>query len=162
MHLVLLDNGRSQAYADAQLRKTLQCIRCGACMNHCPVYARIGGHAYGTTYPGPIGEIISPHLLGLENTRDLPTASSLCGACGEVCPVKIPIPEMLMRLREESQRPAEEAVSHPLRGQGAAASAAERLAWKGWRQVNASPRLYRWFGWGATRLRKLALGGQLG
>ena len=67
-----------------------------------------------------------------------------------------------MRLREESQRPAEEAVSHPLRGQGAAASAAERLAWKGWRQVNASPRLYRWFGWGATRLRKLALGGQLG
>ncbi|NHR07493.1 iron-sulfur cluster-binding protein [Chromobacterium haemolyticum] len=162
VHLVLLDNGRSQAYADAQLRKTLQCIRCGACMNHCPVYARIGGHAYGTTYPGPIGEIISPHLLGLENTRDLPTASSLCGACGEVCPVKIPIPEMLMRLREESQRPAGEAVSHPLRGQGAAASAAERLAWKGWRQVHASPRLYRWFGWGATRLRKLALGGQLG
>jgi L-lactate dehydrogenase complex protein LldF len=70
VHLVLLDNGRSQAYADEQLRKTLQCIRCGACMNHCPVYTRIGGHAYGTTYPGPIGKIISPHMLGLEQTHD--------------------------------------------------------------------------------------------
>ncbi|MCG2952865.1 4Fe-4S dicluster domain-containing protein, partial [Escherichia coli] len=76
VHLVLLDNGRSQAYADEQLRATLQCIRCGACMNHCPVYTRIGGHAYGTTYPGPIGKIISPHLLGLEATADLATASS--------------------------------------------------------------------------------------
>ena len=102
VHLVLLDNGRSQAYADEQLRKTLQCIRCGACMNHCPVYTRIGGHAYGTTYPGPIGKIISPHMLGLEATATMATASSLCGACGEVCPVKIPIPELLMRLREES------------------------------------------------------------
>ncbi len=155
VHLVLLDNGRSQAYADQQLRKTLQCIRCGACMNHCPVYSRIGGHAYGTTYPGPIGEIISPHLLGLENTRDLPTASSLCGACGEVCPVRIPIPEMLMRLREESQRPAGEAVDHPLRGQGAAASTTEALAWRAWRRVYASPGTYRLFGWSATRLRAL-------
>ncbi|WP_440217077.1 LutB/LldF family L-lactate oxidation iron-sulfur protein [Chromobacterium piscinae] len=162
MHLVLLDNGRSQAYADEQLRKTLQCIRCGACMNHCPVYTRIGGHAYGTTYPGPIGEIISPHLMGLENTQDLPTASSLCGACGEVCPVRIPIPEMLMRLREESQRPAGEWVAHPLRGQGAAASGAENLAWKGWRLVNASPNLYRLFGWAATRLRRHAPKNQLG
>ena len=68
VHLILLDNGRTQAYADEQLRATLQCIRCGACMNHCPVYARIGGHAYGTTYPGPIGAIISPHLLGLQST----------------------------------------------------------------------------------------------
>mgnify|MGYP000748101596 FL=1 len=71
MHLVLLDNGRSQAYVEEQMRRTLQCIRCGACMNHCPVYTRIGGAAYGTTYPGPIGEIISPHLLGLDSTRDL-------------------------------------------------------------------------------------------
>ena len=94
VHLVLLDNGRTQAYADEQLRKTLQCIRCGACMNHCPVYTRIGGHAYGTTYPGPIGKIISPHLLGLEATANMASASSMCGACGEVCPVKIPIPEM--------------------------------------------------------------------
>mgnify|MGYP003352824386 FL=1 len=80
LHVILLDNGRSQAFADAQLRRTLQCIRCGACMNHCPVYARVGGHAYGTTYPGPIGAIVSPHLLGLQHTQDLPTASSLCGA----------------------------------------------------------------------------------
>ena len=77
MHLVLLDNGRSQAYAEEQMRRTLQCIRCGACMNHCPVYTRIGGAAYGTTYPGPIGEIISPHLLGLDSTRDLPTACTM-------------------------------------------------------------------------------------
>ena len=77
-HLVLLDNGRTQAYADEQLRATLQCIRCGACMNHCPVYTRIGGHAYGTTYPGPIGEIISPHMMGLAATHALPTASTLC------------------------------------------------------------------------------------
>ncbi|OHX11422.1 iron-sulfur cluster-binding protein [Chromobacterium sphagni] len=162
VHLVLLDNGRSQAYADEQLRKTLQCIRCGACMNHCPVYTRIGGHAYGTTYPGPIGEIISPHLMGLEDTRDLPTASSLCGACGEVCPVRIPIPEMLMRLREESQRPADQRVVHPLRGQGAAHSVAESLAWKGWRLLHASPNLYRMFGWAATRLRRLTPPNQLG
>ncbi|MCB6184873.1 iron-sulfur cluster-binding protein [Leeia sp. TBRC 13508] len=155
VHLVLLDNGRSQAYADTQLRKTLQCIRCGACMNHCPVYTRIGGHAYGTTYPGPIGEIISPHLLGLENTADLPTASSLCGACGEVCPVKIPIPEMLMRLREESQRDANESVAHPLKGQGAARTTKETLAWRTWRGVMGKSRNYRLFGWTASHLRAL-------
>ena len=74
VHLILLDNGRSQAYADEQLRATLQCIRCGACMNHCPVYARIGGHAYGTTYPGPIGAIVSPHMLGLGATYPLALA----------------------------------------------------------------------------------------
>ena len=84
MHLILLDNGRTQAYADDQLRDTLKCIRCGACMNHCPVYARIGGHAYGTTYPGPIGAIISPHMLGLDATYPLAFASTLCGACVEV------------------------------------------------------------------------------
>ena len=104
MHLVLLDNGRSQAYAEDQMRRTLQCIRCGACMNHCPVYTRIGGAAYGTTYPGPIGEIISPHLLGLDATRDLPTACTMCGACVEVCPVRIPITEQMQRLRVEAQR----------------------------------------------------------
>ncbi|MDN0077076.1 LutB/LldF family L-lactate oxidation iron-sulfur protein [Crenobacter sp. SG2303] len=162
VHLVLLDNGRSQAYADEQLRKTLQCIRCGACMNHCPVYTRIGGHAYGTTYPGPIGEIISPHMLGLENTKDLPTASSLCGACGEVCPVKIPIPEMLMRLREEEQRPAGEVVAHPLRGQGAAHTGKEALAWRTWRGLFGQPGAYKLFGWAATRLRGLTPPGQLG
>jgi L-lactate dehydrogenase complex protein LldF len=93
VHLVLLDNGRSQAWRDADFRATLQCIRCGACMNHCPVYTRIGGHAYGTTYPGPDrpDHLAAPAGAGAD--PDLPTASSLCGACGEVCPVKIPIPD---------------------------------------------------------------------
>ncbi|TCP14460.1 L-lactate dehydrogenase complex protein LldF [Crenobacter luteus] len=162
VHLVLLDNGRSQAYSDEQLRKTLQCIRCGACMNHCPVYTRIGGHAYGTVYPGPIGEIISPHMLGLENTVDLPTASSLCGACGEVCPVKIPIPEMLMRLREESVRDPHEKVAHPLRGQGAGVDKEVKLAWRLWTGLYSKPGYYRLFGWAATRLRGLTPRHQLG
>lgn len=162
LHLVLLDNGRTQAYADAQLRQTLQCIRCGACMNHCPVYERVGGHAYGTTYPGPIGAIVSPHLLGLENTRDLPTASSLCGACSEVCPVKIPIPELLMRLRTEASRRPDETVAHPLQGQGAAYRADVSLAWRLWGWVHAGPRRYRLYSWLATRLRRFAPRHQLG
>ncbi|WP_300452213.1 LutB/LldF family L-lactate oxidation iron-sulfur protein [Accumulibacter sp.] len=154
MHLVLVDNGRSQAYADEQLRSTLQCIRCGACMNHCPVYTRIGGHAYGTTYPGPIGEIFSPHLLGLAATHVLPTASSLCGACGEVCPVRIPIPELLIRLRGDAQhavRPGRVA----LRGQGAARSRLVDAVWSGWAALYSRPALYRAFGWLATRFRLL-------
>ncbi|MGN6905933.1 LUD domain-containing protein, partial [Neisseria sp. P0015.S006] len=128
MHLVLLDNGRSQAYAEDQMRRTLQCIRCGACMNHCPVYTRIGGAAYGTTYPGPIGEIISPHLLGLDATRDLPTACTMCGACVEVCPVRIPITEQMQRLRVEAQRSPTETVPHPIRGQGASHTFGEQMA----------------------------------
>jgi L-lactate dehydrogenase complex protein LldF len=155
MHLVLLDNGRSQAYADAQLRATLQCIRCGACMNHCPVYARIGGHAYGTTYPGPIGKILSPHLLGLEATADLPTASSLCGACSEVCPVRIPIPQLLIRLRTEANRAPDQRVAHALRGQGAKHSRGERLIWRFWSGAFARPARYRVFRWLATRLNAL-------
>ncbi|XQU70997.1 4Fe-4S ferredoxin-type domain-containing protein [Cupriavidus sp. H18C1] len=162
MHVVLLDNGRTQAYADAQLRATLQCIRCGACMNHCPVYTRIGGHAYGTTYPGPIGKIISPHLLGLDATADLPTASSLCGACGEVCPVRIPIPQLLIRLRTEANRNPDEAVQHPLRGQGARYSRGEQLIWRFWRGAFAHPRLYRLFRWAATRLRAFTPSRQMG
>jgi len=153
VHLVLLDNGRSQAYADEQLRKTLQCIRCGACMNHCPVYARIGGHAYGTTYPGPIGKIISPHLLGLEATAGLTTASSLCGACGEVCPVKIPIPELLIRLREESF--SEPQANPVMRGQGAGHSPLISAIWRAWATVYASPALYRGASWLGSRLRWL-------
>lgn len=162
MHVVLLDNGRTQAYADEQLRATLQCIRCGACMNHCPVYTRIGGHAYGTTYPGPIGKIISPHLLGLEATADLPTASSLCGACGEVCPVRIPIPQLLIRLRTEANRAPDESVSHPLRGQGANYSAREQIVWRFWRGAFAHPRAYRLFRWAATRLAAFAPPQQMG
>jgi L-lactate dehydrogenase complex protein LldF len=162
VHLVLLDNGRSQAYADEQLRATLQCIRCGACMNHCPIYARIGGHAYGTTYPGPIGAIISPHLLGLAATADLATASTLCGACGEVCPVRIPIPQLLIRLRTEANRNPDEQVAHPLRGQGAKFSRGERLVWRFWSGAFARPAVYRLFRWAATRLRALTPANQLG
>lgn len=162
LHLVLLDNGRSQAYADLQLRKTLQCIRCGACMNHCPVYSRIGGAAYGTTYPGPIGEIISPHLLGLEMTHNLPTASSLCGACGEVCPVRIPIPEMLIRLREESQRDKNESMPHSLKGQGAAKNFSENMAWRAFQGVFSGKKSYRYFSLAVTKFRKLTPTHQLG
>ena len=150
VHLVLLDNGRSQAFADSELRQTLNCIRCGACMNHCPVYTRIGGQAYGTVYPGPIGKIISPHLLGLENTPDHPSASSLCGACGEVCPVKIPIPALLRRLREENVKSPQQA-GQVMDGQGSRYSAKERLLWKGWQYFNSVPLLYKAGTFMATR-----------
>jgi L-lactate dehydrogenase complex protein LldF len=98
-HLILVDNGRVQTLADEVGRQALRCIRCSACLNVCPVYARVGGHAYGSVYPGPIGAILTPQLEGIENARSLPYASSLCGACGEVCPVKIEIPRLLTHLR---------------------------------------------------------------
>jgi L-lactate dehydrogenase complex protein LldF len=98
-HLVLLDNGRSRILADEVTRETLLCIRCGACLNVCPVYNNVGGHAYGWVYSGPIGAILAPQLLGTRVAGGLPFASSLCGACAEVCPVKIPIPDILLRLR---------------------------------------------------------------
>lgn len=156
MHLILLDNGRSQAYAEPAFRETLQCIRCGACMNHCPVYSRVGGLTYGTTYPGPIGAIISPHMMGLSETRDLPTASSLCGACAEVCPVGIPIPDLLMRLREAARhhQPAP-GQQQALRGQGSASRRLEALAWRAWSALFARPRLYRLLTGLAGRLRRL-------
>lgn len=162
VHLVLLDNGRSQAYQDEELRATLQCIRCGACMNHCPVYMRIGGHAYGTVYPGPIGKIISPHLLGLAAAHDLPTASSLCGACADVCPVRIPIPQLLIRLRTESQRDPNAKVAHPLRGQGASHTLSEGLVWRFWTGAYAHPGAYKVFRYLATRLRFLTPRQQMG
>ena len=161
MHLVLLDNGRSQAYVEEQMRRTLQCIRCGACMNHCPVYTRIGGAVYGTTYPGPIGEIISPHLLGLDSTRDLPTACTMCGACDEVCPVKIPITAQIRRLREEAQRSPDEKVAHPIRGQGASHTLTETLAWRTYNGIFSGKKVYRAFGWAATTFRVLTPGKQL-
>ncbi|WP_049580180.1 lactate utilization protein B [Streptomyces sp. SBT349] len=101
-HLVLLDNGRSDALADTVGRQALRCIRCSACLNVCPVYERAGGHAYGSAYPGPIGAILTPQLRGVTSELDasLPYASSLCGACYEVCPVAIDIPEVLVHLRE--------------------------------------------------------------
>jgi L-lactate dehydrogenase complex protein LldF len=98
-HLVLLDNGRTAVLGDELGRDALHCIRCSACLNVCPVYERTGGHAYGSTYPGPIGAILAPQLAALEEHADLPWASSLCGACYEVCPVKIDIPSILVHLR---------------------------------------------------------------
>jgi L-lactate dehydrogenase complex protein LldF len=98
-HVVLLDNGRTRVLADDESRETLDCIRCGACLNVCPVYRQTGGHAYGSVYGGPIGAILTPQLQGMEHSQSLPYASSLCGACYEVCPVKINIPEILIHLR---------------------------------------------------------------
>ena len=155
VHLILVDNGRTQAYADEQLRATLQCIRCGACMNHCPVYARIGGHAYGTTYPGPIGAIVSPHMLGLDATYPPAFASTLCGACVEVCPVRIPITDILIRLRNEAQaRTGSEGAT--LRGSGAARTALVSAIWSGWAQVYSRLRLYRLTSWFISRGRALS------
>lgn len=139
VHLVLVDSGRSRIYQDDELLDTLRCIRCGACMNHCPVYTRVGGHTYGTTYPGPIGSILSPHLMGLDETKDLPTASSLCGACGEVCPVKIPIPDLLVRLRRESVGQGRGNVP----GAGVKRSRQEAAAWKGFQWLATHPVAWR-------------------
>ena len=113
-HLILVDNGRSRMLRDPKLREALYCIRCGACLNICPVYQRVGGHAYGWVYPGPIGAVVSPVLTGLKEAKALPQASSLCGACREACPVKINIPRMLLELRHrtaESENPEERASS---------------------------------------------------
>jgi L-lactate dehydrogenase complex protein LldF len=101
-HLVLLDNGRTRVLADPLGRQALYCIRCSACLNICPVYERVGGHAYHATYPGPIGSILTPQLLGPGCHDSLPFASTLCGACAEVCPVKIEIPRVLLHLRGKS------------------------------------------------------------
>jgi len=119
VHLVLLDNGRTAALADETGRQALACIRCSACLNVCPVYERVGGHAYGSVYPGPIGAVLSPMLTGVEDNASLPFASSLCGACYDACPVKIDIPSILVHLRarhvEEAARtsrvPGPEAVT---------------------------------------------------
>jgi L-lactate dehydrogenase complex protein LldF len=126
-HLILLDNGRARILADEEKRESLYCLRCGACLNVCPVYQKIGGHAYGSVYSGPIGSIITPPLAGLEKSRDLPYASTLCGACREICPVRIDIPHVLLRLRgewAEGSRSDGQQVKGPSFG--------ERLAMKLW------------------------------
>lgn len=111
-HVILLDNGRTKVLADSVARETLDCIRCGACLNVCPVYRQTGGHAYGSVYAGPIGAILTPQLQSMEHSQTLPYASSLCGACYDVCPVKINIPEILIHLRnkvvENNDEPAGE------------------------------------------------------
>jgi L-lactate dehydrogenase complex protein LldF len=102
-HVVFVDNGRIATLADEKMREVLYCIRCGACLNTCPVYRKIGGHSYGWVYSGPIGALVTPQLTGIANARELPFASSLCGACRDVCPVKINIPDLLLHLRSEAQ-----------------------------------------------------------
>jgi len=136
LHVVMLDNGRSRMLAHPVTRQSLACIRCGACLNACPVYQQIGGHAYGSVYPGPIGAVITPQLMGLEKTQQLPYASSLCGACREVCPVKIDIPRLLLHLRSEiTEKSAPNVTSaNPRTG--------ERLAFKVWQATMTRPWLY--------------------
>ena len=106
MHVVLVDNGRSHVLS-GEMAEILYCIRCGACLNACPVYREIGGHAYGSVYPGPVGAVLTPALGGIKNWSDLPQASTLCGACREVCPVRIDIPRMLLELRHQADEAGE-------------------------------------------------------
>ncbi|BDU71314.1 LutB/LldF family L-lactate oxidation iron-sulfur protein [Mesoterricola silvestris] len=156
VHLVILDNGRSRIYADPQLRATLRCIRCGACMNHCPVYTRVGGHAYQAVYPGPIGKILTPQMEGVGVRHELLHGSSLCGACSEVCPVEIPIPEIIVRLRREATH---RDPGSSVEGRGTGRTATEDLAWRVWAAVLSRPGAYRFAAWCATRFRNLIPGG---
>jgi L-lactate dehydrogenase complex protein LldF len=137
-HLVILDNGRSRILG-GPLRESLFCIRCGACLNACPIYRNVGGHSYGGVYAGPIGAVLTPLYDGLKPNHHLPQASSLCGACQAACPVKIAIPEMLVQLREQ------------LHHEPGELSLFEKMAYRSWARVLRSPSLYRWATWLATR-----------
>ncbi|KQN37051.1 (Fe-S)-binding protein [Sphingomonas sp. Leaf407] len=130
MHIVLVDNGRSAMRDDAALKDMLRCIRCGACMNHCVVFRQVGGHAYGGTYPGPMGAVLTPALDGLSANRDLAHACTMNGRCQEVCPVNIPLPTLLRGWREKSWREGLEPVTMR-----------QGLGW--WRRLVLRPRLYR-------------------
>ena len=135
-YLVLLDNGRTNLLADESKRQSLYCIRCGACLNHCPVYRKIGGYNYPWVYSGPIGKILTPQFMGIEHDPWLPFASSLCGACGEVCPVKIEIPRILLELRADKVK--------------AGGDAAEKMAFQMFAWIMRHPKIY-------ARLASLAL-----
>ena len=128
MYFIIVDAGRS-ALLGSELQDALRCIRCGACMNHCPVYQNVGGHSYGWVYPGPIGSILTPAYVGVENALDLPQASTLCNQCGVVCPVKIPLPDLLRKLRETQFK-------RGLRPWG------ERVGVRLWSWLALRPRLY--------------------
>ena len=132
LHVVLVDNGRTRVLRDEVGREALHCIRCSACLNVCPVYTRTGGHAYGSVYPGPIGAILTPQLSGRVDDASLPYASTLCGACYDVCPVKIDIPRILLHLRAIGpKRPTERAAMRVLArtfGSPRAYRAAQRTA----------------------------------
>jgi L-lactate dehydrogenase complex protein LldF len=123
MYVILLDNGRTNLLAKPQAREALYCIRCGACLNACPVYKNIGGHSYETTYSGPIGKVITPHLKPMSDYQHLSYASSLCGNCTEVCPVRINLHEMLLDNRYESVMEGNSSIT-------------ERVAWKAWKAAS--------------------------
>ncbi|HWE50036.1 MAG TPA: LutB/LldF family L-lactate oxidation iron-sulfur protein [Bryobacteraceae bacterium] len=131
-HVVLLDGGRTKLLADPEKRQSLYCIRCGACLNHCPVYRKIGGHSFPWVYSGPIGAILTPQFVGVENAPELPFASSLCGACAEVCPVKIDIPKILLELRAEVKTAEKQN----------GANQVERMAFSGFAYLAVRPRLW--------------------
>lgn len=135
-YLILLDNGRTKLLADRQKRESLYCIRCGACLNHCPVYRKIGGHSYPWVYSGPIGAIITPQFTGVQQDPWLPFASSLCGACAEVCPVKIDIPRILLELRGEAVEAKTREGSNRW----------ERLAFRMWAWAMKRPSVYQALG----------------
>jgi L-lactate dehydrogenase complex protein LldF len=157
MVFILVDAGRTRLVG-GRMQEMLRCIRCGACMNHCPVYRAVGGHSYGWVYPGPMGSVLTPSYLGLENALDLPQAATLCGACSVACPVKIPLPRLLRGLRESQ-------VDLGLRPRG------ERLAIRIWSWLAQHPRLYalatalaarslRLLGGRDGMIRRLPLGGE--
>ena len=156
VHLVLLDNGRSTIRRDEELLDTLRCIRCGSCINHCPVYVQVGGHAYGTTYPGPIGTVLEPMRQGLDQIGALTSACTLCGACAQVCPVQIPLPKLINRLRAESVAHRQQGAT--LQGRGSLRKRLEAMSWKLWSSLYATPLIYRLFTAAATRLRSLTPG----
>ncbi len=128
MHIVLLDNGRSEILA-GPFSDILKCIRCGACLNHCPVFGAVGGHAYGGVYPGPMGEVLAPALHGIGKTSDIVDACTMCGRCAEVCPMRIPLPSLIRRWRTEAFRQAR-------------VSPVQRLGLKLWAWLARHPRLY--------------------
>jgi L-lactate dehydrogenase complex protein LldF len=136
VYIVLLDNGRTRLLADPEKRQSLYCIRCGACLNHCPVYRKIGGHNYPWVYSGPIGAVITPQFHGVLNEPWLPFASSLCGACAEVCPVKIDLPKLLLDLRSEVNEEKSRAGKNRI----------ERLSFKLWAWVMRHPSVYQFTG----------------
>ena len=129
MYVILLDNGRTNLLANPQVREALYCIRCGACLNACPVYKNIGGHAYGVTYSGPIGSVITPQLNSLKEYKHLSYASSLCGNCSEVCSVKINLHELLLENRFESVKDGN-------------ASFMEGLMWRMWKRASLNRKMY--------------------
>jgi L-lactate dehydrogenase complex protein LldF len=151
-HVILVDGGRTQLIG-SDLQPMLRCIRCGACMNHCPVYQSIGGHAYGWVYPGPMGSVLTPSYVGLENALDLPQAATLCNQCGVVCPVKIPLPDLLRKLRERQYtrglRPWYERAGFALWGFAARSPFGYGLL------SAAGARLLRWLGGKSGRIARL-------